>query len=255
MKSAVRDNCRRPLKYPSQPGELGISSRPASKEGVCVDPNFWHQRWKLNEIAFHEREANPLLVKYFDLLSLSKGSRVFLPLCGKTLAIHWLLSNGYRVVGSELSEIAVKQLFSELAIEPIITTIDQIRCHSADNIDIFIGDLFDLYRGVLGRVDAIYDRAALVAFPETMRNRYAAHLMEITDRAPQLLICLDYDQSLLDGPPFSVTEREVHRHYKGSYDLTALARVDVVGGLKGKCPAKEHVWLLKPRRTLPARHR
>ena len=75
-----------------------------------------------------------------------------------------------RVAGSELSEVAVKQLFSELAIEPKITAIDDIRRHSADNIDIFVGDIFDLSRGVLGRVDAIYDRAALVALPETMRG-------------------------------------------------------------------------------------
>jgi thiopurine S-methyltransferase len=212
-----------------------------------MDAHFWHQKWEQNDIAFHERDTNPFLVKYFDLLSLSKNNRVFLPLCGKTIAIHWLLSNGYRVVGSELSEIAIKQLFSELAIEPKIKAINEIRCYSADNIDIFVGDIFDLSRGVLGRVDAIYDRAALVALPETMRNRYTAHLMEITDIAPQLLICLDYDQSLLDGPPFSVTETEVHRHYQDSYDLTALASVDVVGGLKGKCPAKENVWLLKQR--------
>jgi thiopurine S-methyltransferase len=218
-----------------------------------MDANFWHQRWKLNEIAFHEREANPFLVKYFDLLCLSKGSRVFLPLCGKTPAIHWLLSNGYCVAGSELSEIAVKQLFSELAIEPNITAIEQIRCYGADNIDIFLGDIFDLSRSVLGRVDAIYDRAALVALPETMRNRYAEHLMEITNRAPQLLICLDYDQSLLDGPPFSVTDEEVHRHYEDVYDLTLLASVDVVGGLKGKCPAKEKVWLVKQRERHPGR--
>jgi thiopurine S-methyltransferase len=212
-----------------------------------MDAHFWHQKWEQNDIAFHERDTNPFLVKYFDLLSLSKNNRVFLPLCGKTIAIHWLLSNGYRVVGSELSEIAIKQLFSELAIEPKIKAINEIRCYSADNIDIFVGDIFDLSRGVLGRVDAIYDRAALVALPETMRNRYTAHLMEITNIAPQLLICLDYDQSLLDGPPFSVTETEVHRHYQDSYDLTALASVDVVGGLKGKCPAKENVWLLKQR--------
>ncbi len=171
-----------------------------------MDANFWHQKWEQNDIAFHEREANPFLIKYFGLLSLSKGSRVFLPLCGKTLAIHWLLSNGYRVVGSELSEIAVKQLFSELAIEPNITDINEIRCYSAEDIAIFVGDIFDLSRSVLGRVDAIYDRAALVALPETMRNRYAAYLMEIANCAPQLLISLDYDQSLLDGPPFSVTD-------------------------------------------------
>lgn len=117
-----------------------LSAR-GGKRSAAVDANFWHQRWERKEIAFHQREANPLLVKYFDELSLSKGSRVFLPLCGKTLDIHWLLSNGYRVAGSELSVVAVKQLFSELAIEPKITTIDHIRRHSADDIDIFVGDI------------------------------------------------------------------------------------------------------------------
>ncbi len=219
-----------------------------------MDANFWHQRWEQKQIAFHELEANPLLVKYFDLLSVPKGSRIFLPLCGKTLAIRWLLSNGYRVAGSELSGIAIKQLFSELALEPNITAINQIGCYSADNIDIFVGDIFDLSGGVLGRVDAIYDRAALVALPETMRKRYAAHLMEITARAPQLLICYDYDQSLLDGPPYSVADEEVHRHYQDSYDVTLLASVDVIGGLKGKCPAKENAWLLKQRDPNPGRH-
>jgi thiopurine S-methyltransferase len=79
----------------------------------------------------------------------------------------------------------------------------------------FVGDIFDLSRATLGPVDAIYDRAALVALPETMRNRYAAHLMEITDHAPQLLICFDYDQSLQPGPPFSISDEEVGRHYRG----------------------------------------
>jgi len=146
-----------------------------------------------------------------------------------------------------LSEVAIKHLFSELAIEPKITTIDDIHHHSADNIDIFVGDMFDLSRGVLRRVDAIYDRAALVALPETMRRRYAVHLIEITDRAPQLLISHGYDQTLVDGPPFSVSNEEVNRLYRDSYALTPLASVEVIGGLKGKCPARENVWLLKRR--------
>jgi thiopurine S-methyltransferase len=103
-----------------------------------VGATFWHQKWEQNDIAFHEREPNPFLIKYFDLLSLLKESRVFLPLCGKTLAIHWLLLNGYRVAGSELIEIAVEQLFSELGIEPNITAIDEIRCYSADNVGVCV---------------------------------------------------------------------------------------------------------------------
>ena len=209
-----------------------------------MDASFWHQKWEKNDIAFHESAANPLLVKYFKELSLVKGSRVFIPLCGKTLDIGWLLSSGFCVAGAELSEAAVKQLFAELGAEPEIVVWDKVTRYSAKNIDIFVGDIFHLSSNTLGSVDAIYDRAALVALPEAMRNRYAAHLMEITEKTPQLLICYEYDQTLMAGPPFSISNEEVNRHYKDSYKLTVLASADVSGGLKGKCAAIENVWLL-----------
>ncbi len=209
-----------------------------------MDGSFWHRKWERNEIAFHECEANPLLVTYFNDLSLPEGSRVFLPLCGKTLDIHWLLFHGYRVAGSELSKIAVEQLFSELGVEPDITVIDRLSRYSSNNIDIFVGDIFNLSRSVLGQIDAIYDRAALVALPETMRGRYASHLIKITDRARQLLISYDYDQRLLDGPPFSVIREEVGRLYQESYDVKLLASADIKGGLKGQGAVEENVWLL-----------
>lgn len=210
-----------------------------------MDANFWHQRWEKNDIAFHESTANPLLVKYFKDLSLVKGSRVFLPLCGKTLDISWLLSKGYRVAGAELSKIAIEQLFTELGIEPEISRIGGIDHYSAKNIDIFVGDIFDMSSKILGPVHAIYDRAALVALPEEIRNRYTAHLTEMTNKAPQLLICYEYDQSLMEGPPFSISNEEVNQLYRESYDLILIESTNVPGGLKGKCAAKENVWLLK----------
>lgn len=210
-----------------------------------MEASFWHQTWRDNNIAFHRSEANPLLVKYFKQLSLLEDSRVFLPLCGKTLDIPWLLSNGYRVAGVELSTIAVEQLFTELGVEPKISGAGRLEHYSAENIDIFVGDIFHLSSEILGPVDAVYDRAALVALPKEMRDRYTAHLMQITNKAPQLLICYEYDQSLMEGPPFSVSNEEVSQHYKGGYHLTPIASTNVPGGLKGKCAAKENVWLLQ----------
>lgn len=212
-----------------------------------MDASFWQQRWERNEIAFHQHKTNPWLAKYFGELSLPKGSRVFVPLCGKTLDIAWLLAHGYRVAGAELSKIAIKQLFAELGVKPKIDVIGKIHKYSAANIDVFVGDLFDLSKSDLGRVDAIYDRAALVALPEAMRSRYTAQLKAITEQAPQLLISYVYDQRLLDGPPFSVSNEEVARHYQGSYDVKVLTSADVPGGLKGQCSATENVWLLKKR--------
>ena len=210
-----------------------------------MDASFWHQRWEKNDIAFHKSEANPLLVKYFKELSLVKGSRVFLPLCGKTLDIPWLLSNGYRVAGAELSKIAIEQLFMELGVEPKISGLGEVDRYSAKNIDVFVGDIFHLSSMMLDPVDAIYDRAALVALPKERRDQYTTHLTKITNNAPQLLICYEYDQSLMEGPPFSVSNEEVSQHYRDSYDLTLIASTNVTGGLKGKCAAKENVWLLK----------
>jgi thiopurine S-methyltransferase len=209
-----------------------------------MDTNFWHERWAANDIGFHESEANTLLVKYIDTLSLAKGSRVFLPLCGKTLDIVWLLSKGFCVVGSELSKTAVKQLFEELAIEPAIKYLGNIKHYYAQNIDIFVGDIFDLTNDDLSKVDAIYDRAALVALPLDMRKIYTQHLMNITNNAPQLLINFEYDQSILNGPPFSISSQELKEHYSASYDLSLLESKEVFGGLKGKCKATENVWVL-----------
>ena len=210
-----------------------------------MEPSFWHQRWERNDIAFHQSETNPLLVKYFKELSLQKGSRVLLPLCGKTLDIPWLLSKGYRVAGAELSKIAIEQLFAELGVEPKISGVDKAQHYSAKNIDIFVGDIFHLSGKKLGPVDAIYDRAALVALPQEMRNRYTAHLTKITEKAPQLLICYEYDQNVMEGPPFSISNEEVNQHYGDSYDLTLMVSANVPGGLKGKCAAKENVWRLR----------
>lgn len=210
-----------------------------------MDANFWHSKWERNEIGFHTANANPLLVEHFDALALAPDSRLFLPLCGKTLDIHWLLDKGHRVVGAELSQLAIEQLFNELGVAPTISHVGKLDHFAAENIDLYVGDIFDLSPEVLGPVDAIYDRAALVALPEAMRSRYTAHLTKITRQAPQLLICFEYDPSQHEGPPFSITADEVQRHYEQQYSVTRLAHVDVSGGLKGKCPAKESVWLLK----------
>ena len=210
-----------------------------------MDASFWHQRWELGEIAFHEGQANAQLVKHFQRLNVAQGGRVFLPLCGKTRDIAWLLTQGYKVVGAELSEFAINELFDELSIKPNVSNLGALRHYHSENIDMFVGDLFDVSASLVKTVDAVYDRAALVALPEHMRSQYTEHLINITAAAPQLMVCYEYDQSLLPGPPFSVSREEVKQHYDTTYPLTLLERCDVKGGLKGKVAATEMVWLLK----------
>ena len=209
-----------------------------------MDAHFWHSKWEKNEIAFHEPDVNPVLVKYLPELSLKQGSRIFIPLCGKTLDIAWLLSQGYRIVGAELSERAIKQLFHGLHLKPAVSVLGDIHHYCAKDIDIFVGNIFHVSKDMLGEVNAVYDRAALVALPEDMRPIYTAHIRMITQQAPQLLISYVYDQSIMPGPPFSVDEKEISRHYSGHYKIKRLDSFEISGGLKGQCPASEHVWRL-----------
>lgn len=209
-----------------------------------MQPDFWHKKWQESDIGFHNSDANPLLVKHCPALGLATGSRIFLPLCGKTLDIHWLLAQGFQVVGAELSPIAIEQLFDELGVVPEITQQKDLQHYRAPNIDIFVGDIFNVTHNLIGQVDAIYDRAALVALPFDMRTRYTSHLKAITHNAKQLMICFVYDQSQLAGPPFSISDDEVKAHYSADYTLSLLESAEVVGNLKGQCPAFENVWLL-----------
>ncbi|MEM9769787.1 MAG: thiopurine S-methyltransferase [Cyanobacteria bacterium P01_D01_bin.71] len=209
-----------------------------------MNANFWQQKWQTNNIAFHKSEAHPLLVKHFSQLNRPPNSRVFLPLCGKTLDIGWLLSCGYQVAGAELVEMAIVQLFSELALTPKVTPVGSLKRYSADRIDIFVGDIFELSPETLGPVDAVYDRAALVALPEPVRQRYTAHLQTITKTAPHLLITFQYDQMLMTGPPFSISAEEVKQHYGDRYSISLADSQTVAGGLKGNA-AEENVWLLQ----------
>ncbi len=69
-----------------------------------MDNNDWLQRWENAKTEFHQPEVNEYLIKHWDRLA---GSTVFIPLCGKTLDILWLANKGLRVIGIEISDIAI----------------------------------------------------------------------------------------------------------------------------------------------------
>ncbi|MFC7053096.1 thiopurine S-methyltransferase [Hansschlegelia quercus] len=210
-----------------------------------MDADFWRARWREGRLGWHRADVNPLLARHLPALGLAPGARIFMPLCGKSRDIHWLLGEGFCVAGCELVETAVEQLFEELGVAPTIEDRGRLKLYRAEGVDIVVGDIFDLDAETLGRVEAVYDRAALVALPPETRKRYAAHVAAATACAPQILVTYVYDQSLIGGPPFSVTDEEVRALYAGAYDVTLLESADVEGGMKGRCPAIEHALALR----------
>ncbi|MBI3561071.1 MAG: thiopurine S-methyltransferase [Gammaproteobacteria bacterium] len=184
-----------------------------------MDPNFWQQRWRDGQIGFHLESVNPLLRMYWPVLSLPSASRVLVPLCGKSHDLAWLAQQGHHVIGVELSPLAVEGFFAEQRLEPQRHTQQGFDHYSVDGIEIWCGDVFNLGPSQLGEIAAVYDRAALIALPETMRQRYVRHLFSLLGPvpAPQLLITVDYPQSLMDGPPFAVSSSEVQWLYSDRY--------------------------------------
>lgn len=214
-----------------------------------MEASFWHQIWAEGDIAFHNKKAHPFLIEHLAKLQLVNNSRVFLPLCGKTRDIAWLLSQGYQVVGAELSEFAICELFEELGLQPQVIQEGAFKRYQSPDIDIWVGNIFDIKAADIGQVDAIYDRAALVALPLKMRPLYSAHLITLSQGAAQLLITFEYEQQQLDGPPFSITEPELLTHYAASYHIKRIVNKDVAGGLKGLVSAIETLWLLQKKQS------
>lgn len=204
---------------------------------------FWHDKWQSNNIGFHLSSPNPLLIKHIQSLNLQPQARIFIPLCGKSLDIHWLLEQGFHVTGIDLSPIAIEELISELKLEFTVSQVGDLTHYHHQNIDLYVGDFFELNIDHISKIDATYDRAALVALPEHMRETYTQNLVQLTQNAPQLLISFEYDQDLLAGPPFSVPEQELRKYYASRYQIKQLA--SEYEKLKGKVDAKENVWVLE----------
>lgn len=194
-----------------------------------MEADFWHQRWAANQIGFHQLEANPYLQRYWPGLQPESASKVLVPLCGKSLDLSWLAGQGYLVLGVELSEKAVLEFFSEQRLEPLVSQHGAFKVYRAGAIEIWCGDFFSLRAEDVADCTAFYDRAALIALPPAMRERYVEHLNNVLPMICKgLLITLDYDQAKIDGPPFSVPDEEVQRLLTSAWRLEQLQTCDVL---------------------------
>ncbi|MFL6593374.1 MAG: thiopurine S-methyltransferase, partial [Luteimonas sp.] len=168
-----------------------------------MDADFWKERWRQGRTGFHQPRVTPLLEQYWDAAGIAPGARVFVPLAGKTLDMAWLASRGHEVLGVELSPIAVSQFFAEQSLEPNVVRADDGVHHQAAGIELVCGDIFALDARSLERCAGLYDRAALIALPAAMRERY---VWDVHARLPGgcrgLLVTLDYPASEKQGPPF-----------------------------------------------------
>ena len=213
-----------------------------------MQPEFWLSRWRDGQTGFHGQEVHEDLLAHEEAFLGGGPHRVLVPLCGKTVDLDWLAARGYEVVGVELSPVAVAEVVARLGGGFEQDELGPYRRWRRGNVTLLCGDVLAATAELLGPVDRIWDRAALVALPPTMRPRYAATLRGIL-RSGGLLLqnSFSYDQSAMDGPPFSVPPSEVAQHYEG-WESTPLDSRSITEGKfaeRGVSQFDVHVTLLR----------
>jgi len=204
----------------------------------------WLGRWEKGRTGWHEKEGNAGLKSHWP--GLAPGSRILVPLCGKSPDLLWLVEQGCHVVGVELSDIAVRQFFADHDLGYRVDSVGPLDRYVAENIplEISCGDYFDFDAESF---DALYDRGALVAVPVGVRARYVEHTKHLLrSGAMRMIITLEYDQNVVQGPPFSVSPDEILAYW---HDLKRVAETDDIDNCPPKFRAaglreiQEVVWL------------
>lgn len=218
-----------------------------------MDHDFWLERWQNGEIGFHQPKVQPALKAHWPRMALQPGATILVPLCGKSVDMTWLAEQGHRVIGAELSERAVDAFFAEQDVAPSPRTDGAFVVKSAGGVEIWRGDFFALDAKTIPPIDAVYDRAALVAMPPELQPRYAEKISTLTPAGGQvLLLGLDYNQSEMSGPPFSIPEARVRALFGEHFDIETLDKRDGLAksdnlAKRGVTRLEEATYLMKRR--------
>jgi thiopurine S-methyltransferase len=194
-----------------------------------VQPEFWHDRWRKGQVGFHQSVVDRHLAEYWPKFEVPAASRVFVPLCGKSLDLLWLRDRGHTVLGVELSAVALESFCMENGIAARRRLLGDFDVYEAEGLKLFRGDFFALTPAMLGSVGAVYDRAALISWTAELREAYVAHLTALTNPGTKtLLITVEYQQAQMSGPPFSVSADDVGRLYARHHEIRQLGRHDIL---------------------------
>jgi thiopurine S-methyltransferase len=218
-----------------------------------MNQEFWNERWTAGQIGFHKSSANDLLAAHHEVV-LRGHQRVYVPLCGKSLDLIWLRDHGHDVVGCEFVGSAIEAFFTEQfpEVKRLQARYPTVIVHESSGVRIIEGDAFAVDTFATGGlVDAVWDRAALVAIDPANRERYVEALLRVLrPRGVILLVTFSYDQQKLAGPPWSVSDDEVTRLFGATCTIERLLQRDEPPGPKfveAGATVQESCFLLRRR--------
>lgn len=188
-----------------------------------MEISYWKARWQKDKTGWHMNRVYPHLPAFWPRLQLNKGATVLVPLCGKSLDMLWLKNQNYDVIGIEVSEKAANEFFTENRLKFEKSSKALFTIYKSDNIAIWTGDFYKLKENYLPGVDAIYDKAAIIALPEKQRNKYADKLLSLCKSHTQILMnAFEYEQKEMAGPPFAVLREELDELFGQQFNIRLL---------------------------------
>jgi len=205
----------------------------------------WLERWREGRIGFHREQVHASLVRHWPALGVRAGTKVLVPLCGKSLDMRWLAHQGHPVLGIELAPQAIEAFVAEGT--GALTRYRQAGfaiCRQG-SVELWCGDFFHFHLEQAAEIGAFYDRAALIALPPATRQRYAFHLAQLMPPGARgLLISLTrVPGEEASGPPFSVSAEEVRELFAPNFQVTHLED----GAPEPGSGFLESVWALERR--------
>jgi thiopurine S-methyltransferase len=130
----------------------------------------------------------------------------------------WLQQQQLRVKGIECSDLAVRNFFEENDLQASALNDATMPTQHANNIELAVGDFFQLDHHYFKDIDLVYDRAALIALNKTEREQYVAKLLHNLPKGADIfLVTLTYPEDEMAGPPFSLTAEDVCHLYSERY--------------------------------------
>lgn len=196
-----------------------MASKSVRRDEFSAAEWIWSEK---TDPPYHRKNYTAKLVQYHDrLVQGKKNSRVFVPLCGKSLDLIYLSEQGHEVIGLEYSKIAVNDFFEENNL-----AYNKEQCEGSPfvkyaakdkNITIYQGDLFDFSQEVCGSgsIDAVWDRGSFVAINVSSRDKYVELMSSLVKPSGRILMeIVKYHDPDYYGPPRIILEQDLKSYFK-----------------------------------------
>ena len=138
---------------------------------------------------------------YYNDLAIGTAQTIFVPLCGDSIDMAYLLEKGHSIMGNELSSIACEKFLSQTQRNYHKTSKHTFTIYHSNMLTLYCGDYFKLLPGWFEQAQIVYDHTALIALPSNQRPNYVDQMRRLAPNLSKLLlITLDFSADTTSAP-------------------------------------------------------